>query len=224
MTERYDLANKDGGGNEAGIESADVIFAGPGATGTKTATLLSSSQSIGHLIALKPIPNTTTNTLTASPNSVVTGGTISLSMLLESDEAVTGVTASVSPVTVSGTASASCSLTSASPQDISAGGSATFTWDCTTTGSGEIKFTGDASGTFDSSPYNFTQSTSNTVEVASGGGTVSWDLGSNTADVPGEVPGTVMCPAYTTLEADKDAHIFSSAPGDNSGASAKRRF
>ena len=43
-----------GGGNEGGLEAADETFAGPGATGTRTATLVAAKISIGHLIALKP--------------------------------------------------------------------------------------------------------------------------------------------------------------------------
>ncbi len=138
-----------------------------------------------------PALRATTNTLSASPTSVYTGNVIQASMVLASDQAISGVTASIAPATLSGTASASCTLTSASPQNISAGGTATFTWNCTASGVGELRFTGNASGTWSGSPYSFVQSTSNSARVLPPGtpDTVTWSLGSNTAGAPGYSAG-----------------------------------
>ena len=52
-------------------------------------------------------------------------------------------------------------------------------------------------------------------------GTVTWNLGSNTAGINGSAPGVVLVPASTTIVAERDTHIWGNNPNDNSGASAK---
>ena len=109
-------------------------------------------------------------------------------MNLTSDQAITGVTATVAPVTLVGTATASCVLTSSSPQDITAGGSALSPG--TAPAAAPVKYVSLATPrTNNAAPYNFVPSTSNSTEVLAPGstGTVTWKLGSNTPGEDGSV-------------------------------------
>lgn len=175
MTERYDVNTQDGGGNEAGLESATAIFAGPGATGTRTATLLSASLNVGHLIALKPLPGgpSTTTTLSAAPTLVSDGNQIQVSMVLTATGVVTQVTAS-DPITLAATnmsaAGITCGAPSPStPQTVISTTATIFTYNCSVdTGSvsalpASAVFTATANGF---SGGEFAEATSNSVLFA----------------------------------------------------------
>ena len=129
-------------------------------------------------------PPATTTSLTASPTTVAQGGSVTISMLLTNDDAasITGVTAGALTVN---NGSATCGAASPStPQNVGGGGgTATFTYTCVVNSLGELTFTGDASGTWSSAPYDFAVGTSNSVLVSLEGmpNAVIWNLGSNTA-------------------------------------------
>jgi hypothetical protein len=78
-----------------------------------------------------------------------------------------GVTADIAVAGSSGDATATCALTSAATQNVPAGGSATFTWNCTTSGTGSVRFSGDAGN----GSYDFVQALSNSVIVGPIGST-----------------------------------------------------
>jgi len=133
MTERNDIASAAGGTAEAGLETCDVAFAGPGATGTKTATLTAATINIGHLIALKPGTTTanwsysTTAALSASRSLVTSGDSMTVTMTLTATT-LTGAPPfpiSVTPgalyITGTGGATAAFGAASSSPLSLSSG-------------------------------------------------------------------------------------------------------
>ncbi len=161
------------------------------------------------------------NRLSVTPASLTTGATIQTSMALTATQTVNNVTPTISPVTLSGTASAVCSLTSASPQTVAAGSTTTFTWNCTASGAGTLRFLGNASG---AAGYAFAQSSSDNVQVlaANHANTVTWNVGSNAAAVPASKKGTAYQPMRMVVTASKDAFITSGADaGKNWGVNAQ---
>ncbi|MDH5371858.1 MAG: hypothetical protein OEX97_02830, partial [Acidimicrobiia bacterium] len=69
MTERWDFYSATGVGaiGETAIEAAEQVLTQAGATGTRVATPPASDGSIGHLVALRPAPDTATDTTTVEP-------------------------------------------------------------------------------------------------------------------------------------------------------------
>ena len=130
MTEGYDLSTRASSGtDEAALESARVIFAGPGATGDRTATLIASSLNIGHLIALKPAATSynVTTALSTDCRLVTSGSTVIVTLTATA----TGDAGTVTPgdLTVVGANGASGTFGAASPSSaILDNGTVVFTY------------------------------------------------------------------------------------------------
>jgi hypothetical protein len=73
-TQRWSLLSGTGAGN-LGATAGDVLFAGPGATGTRSATASNAFEWVAHTLALRPAPGPPSASLTwtASPSSWATG-------------------------------------------------------------------------------------------------------------------------------------------------------
>jgi len=126
-------------------------------------------------------PPVLTTTLSVSPTSVAAGGTVTVSMVVNSATALASV--SGDPLTVNG-GNATCGSASPASQALPASTNRTFTYTCTLPTVGEYTFSGTATGT---GGVEFPEGLSNSVLVTATGvsNVVTWNLGSNTAGVAG---------------------------------------
>jgi uncharacterized repeat protein (TIGR01451 family) len=147
------------------VTTYDATFVGPGATGTRTASLAAARYNIGALIALTPAGPAyqTTTALSADRSLVTTGDTVTVTLTASA----TGNAGTVTPgaLTANGTNGASASCGSASPATaVINNGSATFTYTCSVTaGSQPGVLTFKATPTDDNGDW--AEGTANTVLI-----------------------------------------------------------
>ena len=126
-----------------------------------------------------------TTSIAVSSNVVTSGTAVTVSLTVKSaSSTITGV--SPGPMTASGGAS-TCGIPSPASATIPSGATgATFTFSCTTDNLGEYIFADDAS---DGGGNDWPAASSASVLSIAGGGpnVATWNLGSNTAAVPGQV-------------------------------------
>ncbi|MFT5408799.1 MAG: putative repeat protein (TIGR01451 family) [Verrucomicrobiales bacterium] len=165
----------------------------------------------------------TTCSIGVSPMTVVSGGTVTVIMSLSSDTELTGVTPTAP--TLAGINASATLLTGPLPASQTVPGTGTpvdFTWiyQVNLTAGTEQEFTfGGAAG---NGSYNFISATSNSAQVtATGGTTVTWDLGSNTAAVPGSDPGVAASSDSIALTSVADNEIWSQSATSNYGGGAE---
>jgi uncharacterized repeat protein (TIGR01451 family) len=133
-----------------------------------------------------PGPPVLDTAMSVGSNFVVQGGSVTVTLNVQSSVAVTNV--SPSSLGIAG-GTASCTGPSPASQNVPAGGSGVnFSWTCTLSDLGEYVFSddaGDAAGTTDWP----SASSSSVLSAAAGGGpnVVTWTLGSNTPAVPGRI-------------------------------------
>ncbi|MEN6379489.1 MAG: CARDB domain-containing protein [Methanofastidiosum sp.] len=129
-----------------------------------------------------PTPAALTSSIAATPATVTPGQTITVVMTVSNTGGTTANGVTPSALTLGGTSTAT-PVTSPSPANISAGGSATFTWTYTAGSAGTVNFTGNATGTgaISGATVSSTASTSNDVTI----------LGNN------PIPETILYPSVT---------------------------
>ena len=164
-------------------------------------------------------PPSSTTDLAVSPITVLNGGTFTVQMTLRATKRVTGATPGTLTITnLSGnTATATCGSPSPASQDVPANVPKTFTWTCTAVSAAtvaELSFSAGATGSYSGVPggsYSFPSGTSNSIQLLALGdrGTVTWDLGANTAKVDGVSAdaGTALCPQQTDFYPVADTYI-----------------
>ena len=169
-------------------------------------------------------PPSSTTDLTASPTSVVNGGTFTVQMTLRATKRVTSVTPGALTITnlTGNGATATCGSPSPASQTVPANVPTVFTWTCTGVSAAtmaELNFTAGASGTYSGVPggsYNFASGASNSTQLLALGdrGTVTWDLGANTARIDGvsSDAGAALCPVQVDLNPIADTYIAKGNP------------
>ncbi len=139
---------------------------------------------IAALPGSDPGPPALNTAMSVSTNFVIQGGTVTVTLNVKSSVAVSNV--SPSDLDLNG-GIAVCPGPSPLVANVPAGGAGVnFTWTCTLAQLGEYVFTADAADLTDTTSWPAASSAS--VLSAAGGGpnVVTWNLGSNTAAVPGQ--------------------------------------
>lgn len=135
-----------------------------------------------------PGPPVLDTAMSVSTNFVNTGGSVNVTLNVKSSVAISNV--SPTDLSVSGGA-ATCTGPTPPSANVPAGGTGVnFVWSCTLTGPGEFIFSAGAEDAADTTAWPEASSASVLAAPYGGPNVVTWNLGSNTSGVPGEIVDT----------------------------------